>query len=197
MSPVRRCRELAAATLLILVTGCSSPNPALYTIAPVSGDPQGRGPRVVVLQQISLARYLERSEIVRSSENYRLDIMSNDWWGEPLPAMLSRVLIEELSQRLPQSTILSSSGAVSVSPDATIELNVQQLDEDAAGRVVLLAQASVEFKSRRGTPIVRSFRFMQTPSVRGTAGEVAAISTAVGQLADGLTSMLLTRPVGR
>lgn len=196
MSRVRRRRALAAATLLVLVTGCSSPNPALYTIAPVPGTPQGPGPKVVVLQQISLARYLERSEIVRSSENYRLDVMNNDWWGEPLPSMLSRVLTEELSQRLPQSTILSSSGAVSVSPDATIEINVQRLDEDAAGRLVLLAQASVDFKGRR-TPIVRSFRFMQTPPVPGVAGEVAAISTAVGQLADGLTSMLLTRAAGR
>jgi uncharacterized protein len=197
MSRVRRCRALAAATLLILVTGCSSPNPALYTIAPVPGTTQGLGPKVVVLQPISLARYLERSEIVRSSENYRLDVMTNDWWGEPLPAMLSRVLIEELSQRLPQSTILSSSGAVSVSPDATIELNVQRLDEDGAGRLILLAQASVEFKARRGPPLVRNFRFTQTPPVPGTGGEVAAISTAVGQLADGLTAMLLTRAVGR
>lgn len=196
MSRVRRRHALAAATLLILATGCSSPNPALYTIAPIPGEPRGPGPKVVVLQPISLARYLERSEIVRSSENYRLDVMSNDWWGEPLPAMLSRVLIEELSQRLPQSTILSSSGAVSVSPDATIEINVQRLDEDAAGRLVLLAQASVDFKGRR-TPIVRSFRFMQTTPVPGVAGEVAAISTAVGQLADGLTSMLLTRAAGR
>jgi uncharacterized protein len=196
MSRVRRRHALAAATLLILATGCSSPNPALYTIAPIPGTPRGPGPKVVVLQQISLARYLERSEIVRSSENYRLDVMNNDWWGEPLPSMLSRVLIEELSQRLPQSTILSSSGAVSVSPDATIEINVQRLDEDAAGRLVLLAQASVDFKGRR-TPIVRSFRFMQTTPVPGVAGEVAAISTAVGQLADELTSMLLTRSVGR
>ena len=196
MSRVRRRHALAAATLLILATGCSSPNPALYTIAPIPGEPRGPGPKVVVLQSISLARYLERSEIVRSSENYRLDVMNNDWWGEPLPSMLSRVLTEELSQRLPQSTILSSGGAVSVSPDATIEINVQRLDEDAAGRLVLLAQASVDFKGRK-TPIVRNFRFIQTPPVQGVAGEVAAISTAVGQLADGLTSMLLTRPVGR
>jgi uncharacterized protein len=187
------CRTVAAIALVALAAGCSSPNPALYTIASVPGDVQHRGPRIIVLEAISLARYLERSEIVRSSENYRLDVMSNDWWGEPLAAMLSRILIEELSQRLPQSTVLSSSGAVSVSPDATIELNVQRLDEDTAGRLVLLAQASVQFKGR-GSPIVRSFRFTPAPPVPGTSGEVAAISTAVGQLADGLVSMLLTRP---
>lgn len=197
MSPRPVFRILAVAASLALLSACSSPNPALYTIATVPGTPHaGRSPRIVVLQSIGLARYLERSEIVRSSENYRLDVMSNDWWGEPLGAMLSRVLIEELSQRLPQSTVLSSNGAVSVTPDATVEVNVQRLDEDAAGRVVLLAQASVEF-NKRGTPIVRSFRFNPAPPTPGISGEVAAISTAVGQLADGIVPMLLARPSGR
>ena len=185
-------RLAASACLAAMVAGCASPNPALYTIAPVSGAVQTGGPKVVALQQISLARYLERSQIVRSSENYRLDVMSNDWWGEPLGAMLSRVLVEELGQRLPQSTVIGESGALTASPDATIELNVQRLDEDAAGTLVLQAQASVSFKSRKG-PALRSFRFVVTPPAPGIPGEVTAISTAVGQLADGLASMLLGR----
>ena len=171
---------------------CSSPTPVLYTIAPVPGAVKTGGPRVVALQQIGTARYLERSQIVRSSENYRLDVMSNDWWGEPLSAMLSRVLIEELGQRLPQTTVLGESGAVSASPDATVELNVQRLDEDAAGNLILQAQASVSFKGR-APPALRSFRFAVPPPAPGVPGEVTAISTAVGQLADGLASMLLGR----
>jgi hypothetical protein len=145
---------------------------------------------VVALQQISTARYLERSEIVRSSENYRLDVMENDWWGEPLGAMLSRVLVEELGQRLPQSTVIGETGAVTATPDATIELNVQRLDEDASGNLLLQAQASVSFKTR-GSPLLRSFRFAVPPPAAGVPAEVTAISTAVGQLADGLASMLL------
>ena len=182
-------RGLAAIALAALFAGCSSPDPHLYTIAPITGAPQSRSPKVVVLQTVSLARYLERSEIVRSSENYRLAVMQNDWWGESLSAMLSRILVEELSQRMPHSTVLASSGAVTASPDATVELNVQRLDEDAAGRVVLEAQASVEFKGR-GRPVVRSFRFIDVPPRPGTSGEVAAISAAVGQLADGIVPML-------
>jgi ABC-type transport auxiliary lipoprotein component len=89
---------VSAARLAVLVVAaqlvaCSSPNPVLYTIAPVQGPVQPGGPKVIVLQQISTAHYLERSQIVRSSENYRLDVMSNDWWGEPLGAMLSRVAL--------------------------------------------------------------------------------------------------------
>ena len=184
-----RIAPLAAAASLAALAACSSPNPVLYTIAPVSGTVQNSGPKVVALQQISIARYLERSEIVRSSENYRLDVMSNDWWGEPLGAMLSRVLVEELGQRLPQSTVFAESGAVTASPDATIELNVQRLDEDAAGNLILQAQASVSYKGR-GAPILRSFRFVVTPPAPGVPGEVNAISSALGQLADGLASVL-------
>jgi uncharacterized protein len=145
-----------------------------------------------VLQQISTARYLERSQIVHSSENYRLDVTSNDWWGEPLSAMLSRVLIEELGQRLPQSNVIGESGAVSASPDATVELNIQRLDEDAAGNLVLQAQASIGFKGRPA-PVLRNFRFVVTPPEAGIQGEVNAISTAVGQLADGLSLVLVGR----
>jgi uncharacterized lipoprotein YmbA len=178
--------------LLAAIAACSSPSPVLYTIAPVQGPVQPGAPKVIALQQISTAHYLERSQIVRSSENYRLDVMSNDWWGEPLSAMLSRVLTEELGQRLPQSTVIGETGAVSASPDATVELNVQRLDEDASGNVILQAQASVSFKGRPG-PVLRSFRFVVTPPAADIQGEVTAISTALGQLADGLASMLVGR----
>jgi uncharacterized lipoprotein YmbA len=178
--------------LLAAIAACSSPSPVLYTIAPVQGPVQPGAPKVIALQQISTAHYLERSQIVRSSENYRLDVMSNDWWGEPLAAMLSRVLTEELGQRLPQSTVIGETGAVSASPDATVELNVQRLDEDASGNVILQAQASVSFKGRPG-PVLRSFRFVVTPPAADIQGEVTAISTALGQLADGLASMLVGR----
>jgi uncharacterized protein len=182
----------AALVLAAVLTACSSPSPVLYTIASVQGPVKTAGPKVVALQQIATARYLERSQIVRSSENYRLDVMSNDWWGEPLSAMLSRVLIEELGQRLPQSTVIGETGAVSASPDATIELNVQRLDEDASGNLVLQAQASVSFKGRPGV-VLRNFRFVVAPPAADVQGEVTAISTAVGQLADGLASVLVGR----
>jgi uncharacterized lipoprotein YmbA len=104
--------------------------------------------------------------------------------------MLSRVLVEELGQRLPQSTVIGESGAVTAPPDATVELNVQRLDEDATGNLLLQAQASVSLKGR-GAPLLRSFRFAVPPLAPGIPGEVTAISTAVGQLADGLASMLL------
>jgi uncharacterized lipoprotein YmbA len=188
--------RLASLSLILALIACSSPNPNLYTIAPVAAATQTGAPKVIALRQIGLARYLERSQIVRSSENYRLDVMSNDWWGEPLGAMLARVLTEELSQRFPASTIYAETGAVSVSPDATIELNVSRLDQSAAGTLVLQAQVAMTVKGR-SAPMTRGFRFEVPPPDAGVAGEVAAISIAVGQLADGLATMLVTPQTSR
>ena len=198
MRPAGCLSRLLAATMLAALAACSSPNPRLYTIAPVQGATVSGAPKVIELRQIGLARYLERSEIVRSSEAYRLDVMANDWWGEPLGAMIARLLIEELSQRLPQSTIYADTGAGSVPSDATIELNVSRLDENAAGALVLQAQAAVTTTARgHVAPVTRSFRFEIPPSESSVAGQVAAISVGVGQLADGLVAMLVPARAGR
>ena len=41
---------------------------------------------------------------------------ANAWWGEPVGAMLGRVLVIELSQRLPNSKVYSESGAITGMP---------------------------------------------------------------------------------
>jgi uncharacterized lipoprotein YmbA len=196
MIALRSLCGIVALALTMALGACGSPPPVLYTIAPVQGPTQQGGPKIVLLQQIGFARYLERSQIVRSSENYRLDVMPNDWWGEPIGSMLTRVLVDELGERLPQSVVLNENGAVSSPADATIELNVRRLDEDAAGTVVLTAQAGVTFKGR-STPVLRSFHFTVPPTTPGVPGEVAAISVAVGQLADGLAAVLIAGPVAQ
>lgn len=180
---------MAGLGLLALAACTTSPEPNLYTIAPVSGETHTGAPKAIALHQLSVARYLERSQIVRSSENYRLDVMANDWWGEPLGAMLARVLVDELNQRLPGSTVYAETGAVSVTPDADIELNITRLDLNASGTLVLQAQAAVT--KGDGSPVTQGFHFEVPPPTNTVVGEVAAISTAVGQLADGVAAMLL------
>jgi uncharacterized lipoprotein YmbA len=191
----RYCR-LAGLGLAAMLAACSSPAPMLYTIAPVDGAARAGAPRIVVLQRVGLERYLDRSQIVRSSENYRLDVMSNDWWGEPLGAMLARVLIAELSQRLPQSTVLAETGAVSAAPDATVEVNVQRLDANPAGSIVLEAQADVQVNGQKAVAL-RTFHIVVRAPTPDVPGQVAATSTALGQLADGIAGMLLKAPAPR
>ena len=183
-------RSLIKVTLPLLAGACSSsPEPALYTVQMKPGPVLQGGPKVVQLRDISLANYLDRKEIVGSSGDYKLAVKSNDWWGEGLAQMLSRVIVTGLSQRLPASQVTAEGSAISVDPNAVLGVNIQRLDLDSSGTLQLLAQAGVEFNRPRRNA-ARSFQIARTPASATTAGEVAAISDAVGELTDGLAQML-------
>jgi uncharacterized protein len=175
---------------IVLVAACSSPNPRLYTLAPLPGTPQGSAPRIVLLHQITVARYLERPEIVRSSENYRLDVMANDTWGEPVGAMIGRVLAEDLSQRLPGTTVIGADSAISVNEDAAVSVNIRRMDMDAAHNLVLAAQASVTFSASGRKGAMRSLNTTVPVTAAGIAAEVQAMSIALARLADEIAAML-------
>jgi uncharacterized protein len=173
-----------------LAAGCRSPNPRLFTLAPVPGTAQSGGSRVVLLHPIVVARYLERPEIVRSSANYRLDVMAIDSWGEPVAAMIGRVLAEDLAQRLPGTTIIGSDSAISVKEDASVRVNIQRMDMDASRTLVLMAQTAVEFIALQSGAAMRSIQTAVPLTSAATDEEVRGMSIAIGQLADEIAGML-------
>ena len=183
-------RSFTCLVLPALASACSSSDPVLYTL-PVKPGPQfPKSPPVVQVRDIGLARYLDRREIVRSSADYKLNVSNNDWWGEQLGGMLSRVIVLGLSQRLPSSSVYAEGGAISADPNAVLAINIQRLEPDASGaNVELLAQAAVEFNRPRRTAN-RSFRIVKPMPSPTVAGQVAATSDAVGELTDGLAALL-------
>ena len=189
----RRLGVLALPALgLPALAACgSSPEPGLYTLAVRQGPSLPKGPRVVQLRDIGLPGYLDRKEIVRSSEDYKLDVRANAWWGEPLGSMLGRVMVIELSQRLPNSTVYSESGAITADPNAVVGVDIQRLDADKAGAVVLLAQVAVQF-NRPTRSVARNFAITKPVATPDNAGHVAATSDAVAELADGIAALLQT-----
>jgi uncharacterized lipoprotein YmbA len=170
----------------VVLASCSSPNPKLYILAMLPGKTRHGAPSAIELRAIAIAHYLERSQIVRSSEGYRLDVLSNEWWGEPLDTMMGRILVQELDQRLPGSTVYTDSGAISTPADSTIEINLQRFDLDRDGDVLLAAQIAVEGKRS----VSRAVALQVRPEDATTQALVAAMSVAVAQLADTIAEML-------
>jgi uncharacterized lipoprotein YmbA len=188
----RRTLLLAAAALPL---GCRSPDPRLYTLSAAPGPVVSGGPRAITLRQVSLARYLERQEIVRSSEDFRIEVEANDWWGEPLGAMIGRVLVESLGQRLAGTQVFSEGGAISPDASARVEVNILRLDADRSGAVVLVAQVAVAPPS--GEPTAHQIRLSVRPSGTSLADQVAATSAAVGKLADAIAGEVAAAGPGR
>jgi len=188
---VRR-RHLLGLALAGLVPACSSPEPAYYTLAAVPGTPQPGGPRQIELRRIGLAGYLDRPEIVRASSAYSLRLNGAERWGEPFGELVARILAEDLNQRLPGTSVFTSAGSITAETDATIEMDLQRFDADANGEAVLLTQVAVSRGRARASATTRVVRLTVRPASPSTPDLVAAMSTALGQLADALATTLRT-----
>ena len=182
--------RLAGLAALAMVGACSSPNPALYTLSVVPGPIVARGPAVVSVREVSIARYLERPQLTRASGANRLDVRANEWWGEPLAPMLTRVLVEDLSQLLPDSVVFGENGAINSPADATVEVNIERLDATSPQTVDLIAHSAVLFPPGKGQRSLRTIRAQKPTPSMDVPGEVAAMSAAVGQLAGSIAQQL-------
>lgn len=176
----------------ILLAGCaSSPTPNLYTLAAQPGPIVATRKIGIELRRIGLAGYLDRSEIVRGTTQYRLRVSDIDRWGEPLGGMLDRVLTENLVERLPQASVFTESGAISTHPDTVMEIDIQRLDADANGALILLAQVAVRPDGKTATAL--TIRLATPIAGDTTQAQVAAMSTVLAQLADRLAAFAAQR----
>ncbi len=173
-----------------LLAACASPEPAYYTLLARPGPTIAGAAKLIELRRIGLAGYLDRPEIVRNSADYRLTIPGGERWGEPLGDLVARTLAENLSTRLPGSSVFTSGGSISATADATIELDLQRFDLDPQGQVLLLAQVAVSRGRARATAATQAIRLTVPPAGPSTTDLVAAMSAALAQLADRLAPML-------
>ena len=131
---------------------------------------------------------------MRDSSSSQLLLRGGERWGEPLGDMIGRVLALDLSQRLPGSTVFTEAGTISVDFSATVELDIQRFDLDVSGVVILLVQVAVAQSGGRSTASTQSFRITQQPTGPDTPQLVAAMSMALGALADRIAAVLRALP---
>ena len=99
--------------------------------------------------------------------------------------MVGRVLGEDLQRRLPNSTVFSAGGALSIDSDAVAEVEILRFEQEGDGPVLLMARPA-----SRGRRAARNVRLQAPVEGTATAALVAAMSQALGQLADALAEML-------
>lgn len=188
---MRRAFLLAGLLLAPLwLASCRSPEPSYYTLAPTPGRAVGGAPPLIELRRPGIAGYLDRSEIVRANSPYQLKLDSTERWGEPFSDMIARVLAEDLHNRLPGTSVFTSTGAISADTGARIEIDLQRFDADAAGQVQLLAQVAITRGTDRSRATAQTVRITVPPAGTTTRDYVAAMSRALGQVADRIAAQL-------
>jgi uncharacterized protein len=188
-NPSRR-RLIAGLGLLAAFEGCTtSPDSRFFTLAPQpAAASAGRAPATVAVKPVELAKYLDRPQIVRHSNAYELQIAGLERWGEEMRDMVTRVLIENLSLRLPASQVVGTSGSLTIRADVTVEVDISRFDADQDGKVFLDARSAVQRDGRR--PSVWSDRITTQPASPSVTDLVAAMSEALGELSDHIARVL-------
>lgn len=174
---------LATIALLPALAGCSpTPSPRLFTLAPQQAAPTGQLARTISVKRIAIPKYLDRLQIVRYRDPYELSYSEFMLWGEGLGDMATRVLVEDLSARLPRSQVYAASGPVTgATADITIEVNIDRFDTDPNGTVVLAAQWIAHRQGKNDQ--LHSERIEVVPTSTDATGQVAAMSEALGRFA--------------
>ena len=170
--------------LAALLAACSSPDPTYYTLQPVPGTAMPAAPASIEVRRPGLAGYLDRSDVVLKNAGYTLAVNSQLRWGEPLGDMIGRVLTQDLSQRLPGTSVFAQSGAISAEPQLRVEVDILNFDADASGAVVLTAEVAVERGTTHQPLATRHVSLTAQPGGPGAANLVASMSGLLGQLAD-------------
>jgi len=179
--------------LLLLLASCdTTPPPRLFTLAARPATLNRPLATTIAVKRVEMAKYLDRPQIVSYRDPYELVFSEFVIWAENLSDMTTRVLVENLAQRLPQSQLFLSAGSFAdTTAGMTLEISIDKFDPDPAGVVVLTAQWVAH---QEGQPDrIRSEQIRVTPGSKDPTGQVAAMSDALGQLADRIAAGLPER----
>lgn len=143
-------RLVVAVVTLALLCGCSSaPATRFYILTPVAQAPLARPqvsadraavPVALVIKDVRLPQYLDRSQIVTRSDGHRLQMSEFEQWGGNLREDMTRVLAVNLGQLLGSDRVIAVPYTVRLTPDYSLEVEVYRFEREAGGRVILSAR---------------------------------------------------------
>jgi len=190
-SPSRRQLVVGVVLAPLLADCAQTATPRFFTLAarpPTAATP--RSSKAVMVKSVEIAKYLDRPQIVRYADPYELRLYEFERWGEGMRDMVTRVLVENLSMRLPGGQVFAGSGPLTMRPDTTVEIDIHRFDAGPDGTVILAAQWAVQREGRRAR--LQDERIQVPTGSPDTVQLVAAMSDALGQLGDRIVSDLPT-----
>jgi uncharacterized protein len=186
-------RWLIASSLAAI--GCaSSAEPQFYALFPEAGSTRESQPFEVELRRPGLPGYLDRPQIVRREQPAKLEFSGAERWGAPLEDMIGATLAQDLAQRLPNARVYTESGAISASPDALVEVEIQRFELTEQGQVALVAQVAVHWPKAQAATRLERYALSRAPKDRSTPQLVTQMSGLLAELANSIADSLRAAP---
>lgn len=189
-------RALALLAALWSLAACQSSPPTRYfTLTEVAagsarpGTPSA-GP-ALQLERVTIPGELDRLEIVRHGESNQLRIATFELWAAPLDGMIQRVLSEDLAARLAPGSVASPNEPAG-DQQRRLYLDIQDFAGNERGDVNL--RTAWLLKAPGGSE-TRGVEALSADANDASADALAAaMSRALGLLADRLSVMLSAQP---
>lgn len=139
---------------------------------------------------------LDRQEMVRESAATQLTVSDQHRWAAPLGEMMTRVLTQDLAERLPRGMVVFPQEPA---PTRVNDLVVDALDfgRDSSGVVVFNGSWSL-VPTGSDTPLVRRHIMLREPDHSASYSEqVRAMSRILGVLSDTIVANLSSTTASR
>ena len=176
----------AALAGLLLAAGCTLLAPAtdlsrFYVLAPTA-EPAAASDLSLGVGPIQLAAYLSAPEIQVRASATEVRHSAIERWAEPLEDGITRVLALDLGAALGTREVVLFPWYADQQPDVQVRLTVQrfELEPDGSGVVEARYEATQLATGRR---VIRETTLRRPAASSDTAGSVAALSDALGDLA--------------
>lgn len=186
--------RLIPALFALTLTACaSSPQTryfALDAVAPGSSpaaDRAGADHDAVKVDAVHIPPALDRDSIVRGESGNQLEISSQDRWAGDLGEMIRRVLTQDLASRLPSGMVIAPQ---SPAPQSGRGIVVDILTFQPQGGEVVLDADWTLLEGTQSNAVLRRSMHLTAPAASSAQSQAAAMSTLLGQLADGIASQV-------
>jgi len=184
----RWIKTFACAALLAGLMGCvGTSQPSRYYVLSVTEPDTGRNPNgpAVSLGPVSVAKYLDRAQIVTRPTPNQLDLAEFDRWGGRLEDNVAQVLAEDVGRRLKTARVAVFPTEPTGRTDARVAVTITRFERVGGNNdCVLEARWRLvrPVAGADGEPQLGTFSVTKRAADSSYAATVAAMSAALGDL---------------
>lgn len=179
--------------LILVVSGCSSapkPETQHFVLTPntqetstdKSNTMQKGLKKLVVLNSINLAEFLDQPGIVLQTDAHQIEVAHYHRWGEPLKHNLHRYILETLTTQLPQLSLLSDNKINSDLVHQKLEITFNQFNGTADGLALLSGHWVLKQSDAKTYMLNKSFSYQMTLKNSGYPELVKQLANLLDQL---------------
>ncbi|QFY43536.1 membrane integrity-associated transporter subunit PqiC [Candidatus Methylospira mobilis] len=177
---IRRLQIISAFCFLLLLSGCSSPEPHYYVLADSATAAQrnesaptdssvGVGP-------VEIPEYLDRPQIVTRSGQNELQLAEFDRWAGPLKDNVTQVLAENLRAQLPGNRVAVYPWKRAAGIDYQVTVKILRFDRSVDGDSVLNVHWAILSGDGVKELAAHDAHYTERPAGSGNRDTVAAMN---------------------